>query len=248
MTHYHALLVGYGTALVGWLVMARIFPDLWPKQDPIIFTHPWREIGWALLSVVAVLVVGQLYIRGWLFPSVGMFKSLLEALNQIIIFSPLFLLLLLRKHSLSTAWLPTSRIWAHILVGIGLASIAMLAFTIARTDSRSWVEVIQLVYQPTNLAHLVQVFLEDIAIAILFVRFRSALSLKTTTILVAALFAAGHIPALLAGGAVFGQLTSLLLDAGLGVAIIAVVQRSSDVWWFWCVHFAMDMMQFYAVV
>ena len=124
--------------------------------------------------------------------------------------------------------------------------IAILAFTIARTGSDSWLTVVTRVYHPKNFGLLVQVLLEDITIAILFVRFRAVLGLRVTIALVAVLFAAGHIPALLTGGAILSELSSLILDAGLGIAILSVVQRSADIWWFWCVHFAMDMMQFYA--
>lgn len=92
-----------------------------------------------------------------------------------------------------------------------------------------------------------QVLLEDIAIAILFVRFRSVLGLRIVIVLVAVLFAAGHIPSLVAEEAIFNELLSLILDAGLGVVVLLVVQRSADIWWFWCVHFAMDMMQYCTV-
>jgi hypothetical protein len=40
---------------------------------------------------------------------------------------------------------------------------------------------------------------------------------------------------------------SLLLGAALGTLVLIVLRRSQDVWWFSCVHFAMDMMQFYAL-
>jgi hypothetical protein len=32
---------------------------------------------------------------------------------------------------------------------------------------------------------------------------------------------------------------------GLGVLALAVLYRSRDVWWFWMVHFALDMTQFF---
>jgi len=113
--------------------------------------------------------------------------------------------------------------------------------------SDSWLEVVLRVYSPKNVPLLVQVLLEDIAIAILFVRFRSALGLRFTVGLVAVLFAAAHIPALLASGVAIHECIGLVLDAALAVGVLSVVQRSSDVWWFWCVHYAMDMTQFYAV-
>ena len=93
---------------------------------------------------------------------------------------------------------------------------------------------------------LVQVFCEDVAIAILFVRFQAAIGLRRTLILVACLFAAVHIPTMMEKGASPAELASLIMDAGLGVAVLFVAQRSADVWSLWGVHFAMDMMQFYA--
>ena len=36
----------------------------------------------------------------------------------------------------------------------------------------------------------------------------------------------------------------LLRDAGLGMAVLLVLQRSRDVVWFWVVHFCLDMTQF----
>ncbi|MCI0487254.1 MAG: hypothetical protein L0229_11715 [Blastocatellia bacterium] len=247
VSHYHALLIGYGVAMISWLAIARIFPNLWPRQNAQSFSHPWREVAWALLALLAVLAIGQLYTRGWLLPASGTFKPIIDAFNQVLIFSPLLLLLLFRRQSLKTAWLPADRIWVRLLIGLAIALIAILVFSLARTGSDSWVAILPRVYHPKNISHLVQVLLEDIAIAILFVRFRSALGLRVTIVLVAVLFAAGHIPALLAGGATLNEMSSLFLDAGLGVGVLTVLQRSADVWWFWCVHFAMDMMQFYAV-
>lgn len=62
--------------------------------------------------------------------------------------------------------------------------------------------------------------------------------------LVAALFAAAHIPGMIANGVELTEFAYLLLDAALVIAVFSVVQRAADVWWFWGVHFAMDMMQF----
>ena len=68
---------------------------------------------------------------------------------------------------------------------------------------------------------------------------------KWSILLVAVLFAAGHIPSLVTNGATFIELGSLLIDAFLGVLVLTAVSKSRDVWWFFMVHFAMDMTQFY---
>lgn len=95
-----------------------------------------------------------------------------------------------------------------------------------------------------HLDAMVQVFLEDVTIAVLFVRLAAAIGNRRATGVVAALFAAGHIPTLLSQGASLTELTGLLRDTALGVAVILVLQRSRDVVWFWCLHFCLDMTQF----
>jgi hypothetical protein len=52
---------------------------------------------------------------------------------------------------------------------------------------------------------------------------------------------------MLAGPVSAGDITGLVADAGLAVIVLHFLQKSSDILWFWWIHFAMDMMQFYAV-
>jgi hypothetical protein len=247
VAHHYALLVGYGAAVVGWLVVARLCPILWPRRDEVRFLSPWREVAWACLGVLGVIAIGQLYVRRWLLPAGGPLAPLIEAGNQLLIFSPILAVPLLRRHGLRTAWLPADRIWARLLVGLALAAVAIWVFTLVRAASDNWLEVYPRVYQPKNLGLAVQVLCEDLAIAILFVRFQAAIGLRGTIVLVAGLFAAAHIPSMVTAGGTVGDLASLVLDAGLGAIVLFVAQRSADVWWLWCVHFAMDMMQYYAV-
>jgi hypothetical protein len=203
-------------------------------------------VAWACLGVLGVIAVGQLYVRHWLFPTEGPLAPLIEAGNQLLIFSPILAVPLLRRHELRTAWLPADHIGARLLVGLALAALAILAFTSVRQGSDNWVVVYPRVYQPKNVGFAVEVLGEDLAIAILFVRFQAAIGLWRTIILVASLFAAAHIPSMVARGTSLGELAGLVLDAGLGAVVLFIAQRSADVWWLWCVHFAMDMMQFYA--
>jgi hypothetical protein len=246
VAHYYALLVGYGVAFSGWLLVARLFPNLWPRRDAATFPSPWKEVAWACLGVLGVIAIGQVYVRHWLFPTAGPLGPLIEVANQLLIFLPILAVPLLRRHGLRTAWLPTDRIWARLLVGLALAALAILAFTLVRQGSDNWLEVYSRVYQPKNAGFAVEVLCEDLAIAILFVRFQAAIGLRATLILVASLFAAAHIPSMVARGTSWEELAKLVLDAGLGVVALFIAQRSADVWWLWCVHFAMDMMQFYA--
>jgi hypothetical protein len=247
LSHHAALLVGYLLALLTWDRIARRQPNLWPASGPVSFAHPWRELGYCALGIIAVIGVGQLYTRHWLLPAHDAAGQVVEALNQLLIFSPLLAVPLIRRQGWGSAWLPMNRVWARVLVGIILSLIATLVFTSVRTGAAPWVDVIRQVYHPKNLGNLVQVLCEDIAIAIVFVRMRSAIGLTRSIIVVAVLFAAAHIPAMLSTGADLNEILNLVMDAGLGIVVLYFLQRGGDIWWFWLLHFAMDMMQFYAV-
>jgi hypothetical protein len=239
--------VGYAAALLGWLGTWRVSPELWPARPPPLFALPWREVAWALLMVAATVALGQGYALGYRLAVAGPFAPLVDALDHVCIFAPLLLLPVIRRQGPETAWLPTDRVGRRLLVGTGLALLAVLAFTWARTGSDPWLTVVPRVYQPGNVSLAVQVFLEDLALAIVFVRFRAVLGVRPSILLVASLFALAHLPTLFVEGASFGELLTLLLDAALGALVLMVLSRSQDIWWFWCVHFAMDMMQFHAL-
>ena len=243
--HYQALFVAYGVAMIGWLLINRLLPSIWPHRPLPEFQKPWKEVMWALLASVAIVGIGQLYQHGIRLPNTGSAGPLLDCLNQLLIFSPILLLIVLRKHSFSTVWLSRQNLLARLGLGLVLAVVTIAVFSIVKSGSDSWVQLVFRVYAYENLSLAVQVFMEDIAIAALFVRFSSAIGLKYAIILVASLFAIGHIPAMITDGATFVELGSLVGDTLLGVGIIYVVQKSRDILWFWCIHFAMDMMQFY---
>ncbi|HEY9468287.1 MAG TPA: hypothetical protein VIQ76_01595 [Propionibacteriaceae bacterium] len=245
VTHHVGLLVAYLGALLAWLVLRSRTGQLWrPLPDPV-FVSPWREVAWALLAVAAVIGIGILYSNGWLLPATSRHRPALDAVNQLLIYCPVLLLLALRRQGLDTAWVPTQRVLSRVGVGVVLAVLGLLLYALVRTGLEAWPELVAHTYQPGHVSYLVQVLLEDVSIAVLFVRFRAALGLRATLLVVATLFAAGHIPGLLEQGAAPRDLAALLGDAGLGVLALAVLHRSRDVWWFWMVHFALDMTQFF---
>jgi len=90
----------------------------------------------------------------------------------------------------------------------------------------------------------VQVLLEDLAIAVIFVRLAAAMSPRWAILLVAALFAAGPLPTLIATGASAREMVGLFREFGLGLLVIGTLWRGADIAWFWPVHFALDMTQF----
>jgi hypothetical protein len=250
-SYYLALSAGYVFALLGWVLIDRWRREIWGSLPDARFQRPWRETLWALLAGIATVGIGLLYSQHLLLPEISSTKSpIAEAANQLLIFSPFVGLLLLRRQPSASAWLPTGKLPIRFLIGLILAVCALIVFCFVRRTTPPLLQVMAGVYQPKNFGYAVQIFLEDFAIAVLFVRLRAALGQKwflLAIVTVALLFSGAHYPAKLAAGQPFFAATAdVLLDAALVSAVIYFLQRSRDFLWFWCIHFTMDMLQFYA--
>jgi len=245
--HYPPLVSAYLVGLGGWLVANRVRPGIWLREPVEGYARPWKEFGFALLGATGIVATGQLWSHSLLLPERGPLGPVTGAINQLLIFAPILLVVLLRRQSWATAWLPQPRIPLRLVVGLVLASMAVTTYALLRTGADAPWWLLGRMWRYENLDKMVQVFLEDLTIAILFVRLAGAIGSRWATVVVACLFAAGHIPAMLSQGATWIELGGLLRDAGLGVAVILVLQRSRDVVWFWCVHFCLDMTQFASV-
>lgn len=245
--HYPSLVVAYLVGLGGWLVASRFLPRVWPREPVEGFLRPWKEFGIALVGAIGILAMGQLWIRGVRLPEQGNFGPIFGAINQVLIFAPILLVVVIRRQSWDTAWLPRRRMATRLLVGFLLAGFAVTVYSLLRVGSdEPWV-LLARIWRYEHVDKMAQVFLEDLTIAILFVRLAGAIGSRWATFIVACLFAVGHIPVMVSQGATWLELGGLLRDAGLGVAVILVLQRSRDVAWFWPIHFCLDMTQFASV-
>lgn len=242
--HYSPLVIAYVVGLCGWLLASRLLPGLWPDGREERFERPWREFGIALVGAIGILAVGLLWSRGIRLPERGALGPLFGSINQLLIFAPILLVVVIRRQSWTSAWLPRPRLGARFLIGVLLATIAVTAYSLLREGTAAPWLLVGRIWRYEHIDKLVQVLLEDITIAILFVRLAGAVGRRWATVVVAFLFAAGHIPVMISQGATWMELAGLLRDAGLGMAVILVLQRSRDVVWFWPIHFCLDMTQF----
>lgn len=242
--HYAPLVVAYLVTLAGWLLTDRLLPGVWSHGPFERLARPWREFGIALLGGVGVLLMGMLWSKGIRLPEKGALGPVFGAINQLLIFSPILLVVVIQRQAWTTAWLPRGRLVSRIVAGLVLSVVAVFAYSVLRAGAaRPWI-MLGGIWRYANLSYLVQVFLEDVTIAILFVRLASAIGRVWASVIVAALFAAGHITAMLSQGATPAEFLALVRDAALGTAVILTLQRSRDVIWFCLIHFCLDMTQF----
>jgi hypothetical protein len=195
------------------------------------------------VGIAGVIGVGQLFQAKMLLPDEG---ELFQSLNQILIFAPaLFVLAFFRPFGIKN-FLPPDRAVSGLMLGVVLALLAFTAFIAASRGMGAWPGAAAQVLSFDNLSIIVQVALEDLLIAALAARLAAATNAWVAIGVSAALFAAGHIPAMLAEGASLTDLWTLVLDTGLGVLVIGAIIASRNVWWFIPVHSVMDLTQFIA--
>lgn len=243
MSHSLFLAVGYTVACGLWWATSRIVP-LWRNPPRPTFAKPWREVLLVLLGVVGTLGLGQLWSAGIKLELEGPSNTLAEALNQIVIFTPIIAVPILRRQGFATMWVQPRAFFFRLAIGVAFALIVLFVFTLLEAGAPSYGETLRGVFTPTK-AHLaVQVLLEDLAIAILFVRLAAAVGPRKAIVAVALLFAAAHIPAMISQGVAAADLFGLVRDFGLGLIVLGTAWRSADIAWLWPVHYALDMTQF----
>src|SRR5437762_2966344 len=104
MSHTFILVIAYATICALWWGLMLVIP-LWRHPYRAAFIRPWREVSFALVAVVGVLLFGQLWSHGIRLKASGLWKPVTESLNQLLIFCPIVLLPIIRKQGLESAWI-----------------------------------------------------------------------------------------------------------------------------------------------
>ena len=243
MSHTATLVLAYAAACLGWWGLSRVVP-LWQTPERPVFSKPWVEVGIVLGASVGVLGLGQLWSHGIRLEVPGPWSSVVESLNQALIFSPILLVPVLRRQGWSSAWVQPAHLVWRVAAGLALAGGVLLVYSTAEAGAPGWTATLGEVFRTGHLHLAVQVLFEDLAIAIVFVRIAAALSPRVAIGTVAVLFAAAHVPAMLTAGVTGGEFVGLIRDMGLGILVLGTLWRGADIAWFWPVHFALDMTQF----
>ncbi|MFZ6013162.1 MAG: type II CAAX prenyl endopeptidase Rce1 family protein [Bacteroidota bacterium] len=252
LNYYYLLTTSYLTALLIWWVVQKTLKGIWDKTLAVKFQRPWLEVALVMLAAVATVLIGQLYSSKFLLPpfKLGVIR-VSECFNQLLIFSPFVFYMIVRKQGLATGWLSREKAGARFLAGVMLGAVAIGVFVML-SRQRNYFTVLADVFHVRNVHYAVQIFIEDLAIALLLARLSDALGRKGfiyAVLVVAFLFSIGHLPAKLEDGVPLVQgLVDVLLDMALVALVALFLYRSKDILWFFPIHFAMDMMQFYSGV
>jgi hypothetical protein len=233
---YGPLLIAYTLACALALILFRRLPVRSSDYSP---EHPWKELLWSIGAVVGVLVIGQVYTAGHLIPA--RYNPWAWMANNLIIYSPVFVVVLLRGQSMSTLWLSNKHLAQKIGIGSVASFLAMLAFLLLRGEGDRFQPVLAKALSSSGLTNFIAVFLEGVALAFLFIRIRWVSNLAIALAIPSVLFALSHLPGMLADGAPWWHMVLMSLATGsIAVLVLFTCHRTRDIIWIGLVHYIMD--------
>lgn len=233
--------LAYGAACALWFVARAIRPGAW-QEEPAYrpARRPWLEFLWVAVVVVGILGLGELWRQNYLLPrDAGL---LAFSISQLIVWSPLFVVLLLRRQPLQTVYLSGEGLPTKIVTGIVLGAVALLAFLLPRGELHRLGAILEDAGSARAWGHFVPVFLEGVGIVYLFERLRWCVGTRWAIAVPAVVFALAHVPGSLEEGRGMGHILAFsLFNSAMVVGILWTVWRSRDVVWLGIVHWLMDI-------
>lgn len=239
-----AIAAGYLAAFGGWLLLHALFPRWWPRRPVPPTEHKWLDLVVVFVVVAIILVIGQVYQQGYLLPKNvhGLPGDLYWSLNNLIIYSPIFIILLHRQQSTGTVYLSLRGLPVKLLAGLAFGSVAVAVYLMIRWQMWLVPEVALASVRRNNLRNFLPVFLEGLALAFAFVRIRWAIGVWPAIVIPALLFAVAHIPRQLQAGVPPAEMAAYAAVTTLVAAIaLFTLYRSRDIIWVGIVHYLMDV-------
>ena len=238
------LAAAYLTACGVWLLVSRRWPALWPPYRALETDRRHLDFAIALAAAAGILLLGAVYRAGWLprVPEPGWRHELVWVLDNLIIYSPIWIALALRRQPPRTVFLAGARLGVRAAVGLALALLSVVLFLAMRGEIGRLPAVLGGAVSARRIADFVPVFLEGVALAFVFVRLRWTAGRRVAVLLPALLFALAHVPGELAQGRAALEIAAFFaVNTVLVAAILDVARRSQDIVWLGIVHYLMDI-------
>lgn len=216
----------------------------WTIESIETSKKPWLDFGLGLVVAVAILAIGQLFSAGLLIPRSDSqtLNYLIWPLNNVLIFSPIVIVLLLRSQSSRTVFISAQGIGLKLTFGLISSIIGILIFLSLRGEMGRIGEIASHAIEAQTLSNFPAIFFENVAVAFLFVRLKWAVGIKWAIAIPSILFALAHVPGSIAEGDPVGHIvTFFFLTGGLTTVILYTAYRSRDILWLGVVHYLMDV-------
>lgn len=236
------LVIAYLLPCVIWLYINKKFPQWWYTNVAWESRHKCKDLLYVLLAVLGILMLGHFYRMGYLIPELKGFEGIIWMINNVVIYSPLFVILIIQDQSMRSILISSRQIFSKITYGILASIVSLVVFTSLRDQTNLLLDIIGKALLFESLVNFPAVFFEGVAIAFVFIRFVGVLGKQTAIIGPSLLFAIAHIPGgLAAGDSLFDIFTFFLVTCLLTMVLLYTALKSRDIIWLSIVHYFMDV-------
>lgn len=243
-TFFLAIIAAYASACFVWLGIYRLSPTWWPVAVIEKPDKRYKDLLIAFGACVGIILMGQLYSAGLLLPdsSNSYVSALSWMVNNLIIFSPIFITLYLRRQSINTIFVSPKKLGLKLLFGVLASFLGILVFYLVANGENQFSRVFTEAFLLENIRNFPAVFLEGVAIAFLFVRLNWSIGKRWAIIIPSVLFALAHLPRSIGNGT---PVPEILAYSAVTFAITCLVlytsHKSRDVIWLGVIHYLMDI-------
>jgi hypothetical protein len=243
---YAGVLAGYATSLGGWFVLTRARPALWPPPDDLRFARPGRELQWAGLAALGVILLNfayHAYAFAWVHALAGAGKAVAFVASLALIWSPVIATLAVRRQGPETC-LVSPRGWPKKLAWGFVASAAGVAAFLLVHQGDVAARLTRVLTAPRPVP-LFQSLLQFFGFGFLLVRLGAVLGRGRASLLCGALYGLVKYPLYLGPyGLSFVPATSLVVfSAAVAAAVVYLVHDRRDLVVPAIVHVFMDAVQ-----
>lgn len=232
--YFGPLLVAYLSACLAWVLATRLRPKLWPPAPVLSTDRPWLDLGLAAGAVLCIVGLNQAHRGGYLLHAGGdAIAPLTIALNQIIIFSPIVVVLAVRGQGPTTVFLQPANLPVKLISGmlLGLMAIGIYVWMAGRLNELP--NTLLAAVSPRSLERGLQVFFGCVAVAFLFVRVRWSFGLAAALLVPSLLNAFVQLPRQFEANLPVPEIAIYFaLNTLVPAAVLYVVQLSGDIIWF----------------
>jgi hypothetical protein len=184
----------YLLACAGWLAFDR-FAALARDEREARSERPYLDFVLCLAVAGGIFALGAAYRNGWLLPTGRHWSGRCGWLvDNLIIYSPIAAVLAVRRQSAATVFLSARRLPEKIVLGMALGAAGVSLYSALRGEAAFIPSRLLAAVHVDKLVDFVPVFLEGVAMAFGFVRFRWLAGTAAALAVPAVLFALAHVP------------------------------------------------------
>lgn len=236
---YLPILAGYAIACASAYLLFKMFGMTKVNEQEARPRKPYLELILGLGAAAAILAIGRIYTAGFLLPAT--YNPLSWIINNLIIYSPIFIVLIARKQSTATIWITPGKWYLKVITGITASVLGVALFLGLRSEWYRWLPVIVKSFSLNGLSYFVAIFLEGVALAFLFIRIKWVANLKIALAIPALLFALAHVPGMIAENDPWWHIILMSLVTGsITVFVLYTCNKTRDIIWIGFVHYFLD--------